>query len=264
MSDGELWDELKGVIEQAILNHPRSNQKELGPSDLGTPCMRKLGFKLAGIEPCNTRGAVPWRPTVGVAVHVWTAEAFAALSEAGIDAGYEVEKNFPVGTLGSLGTIYGTTDLLMARRKTVVDWKVVGTTTLRDVARRIKNGDVGPEPGYRNQIHTYARGAVHAGYEIDTVAIVFLPSAGELGDAICWSEPYDPERAAAVFHTARELLTLIESDPSTLAKLKRADDHCGHCPFFVPGTEKLDTQCPGAPSMQAKIGPPPSVQSLLA
>jgi len=61
------------VIRGAIANHPRSLQKRIGPSEIGTPCDRRIGYKLLGQEE-NPRGDA-WKPTVGTAVHGWLEKA---------------------------------------------------------------------------------------------------------------------------------------------------------------------------------------------
>ena len=56
-----------GMIRHAIAHHPRSLQKRIGPSEVGTPCDRRIGYKLLGHTE-NERGDA-WKPTVGTAVH---------------------------------------------------------------------------------------------------------------------------------------------------------------------------------------------------
>ena len=43
-----------GTIETAIRHHPRSLQKAIGPSEIGADCMRRLAYKILGIDerPC--------------------------------------------------------------------------------------------------------------------------------------------------------------------------------------------------------------------
>ena len=51
---GDPWDalttDIRTVIEDAITNHPRTLQKQIGPSEVGTPCDHCLAAKLAGWE----------------------------------------------------------------------------------------------------------------------------------------------------------------------------------------------------------------------
>lgn len=266
-SPDEVWRELRRVIEAEINSHERSMQKRIGPSELGTPCTRKLGFKLAQIDPPpGFKRSTPWRPTVGTAVHEWLGRTFEKVVNATSDYDqYEIEHRTTVGTI--LGEpIDGTADLVVVWGNTVVDWKVPGPTTMRECARRQKRGELVPEVGYRAQAHGYARGLIHEGYDIEHVMIVFLPAAGELNDAIVWSEPYDAEYADSVIHRARRIAQRIEDNgPQEIGKLKRVSDHCNHCPWFIPGAEPTShTECPGSNDMVAsRSQTPPSVESLL-
>ncbi|GAA3305879.1 hypothetical protein [Nonomuraea dietziae] len=48
-----LCADIDQIIGYASTHQPRSLQQQLGPSDLGSPCDRRLGFQLARIPPCN-------------------------------------------------------------------------------------------------------------------------------------------------------------------------------------------------------------------
>lgn len=49
-AESEEWTEIRGIIEDHITNQPRSLQKEIGPSELGTDCLHCLAARLAGWE----------------------------------------------------------------------------------------------------------------------------------------------------------------------------------------------------------------------
>jgi hypothetical protein len=65
--------DLMDAIRHKITHHPRSLQKRIGPSEIGNPCDRRIGYKLLG-QPENPRGDA-WKPTIGTAVHAWLEEA---------------------------------------------------------------------------------------------------------------------------------------------------------------------------------------------
>lgn len=264
-------EEVLEIIGARIGAHERSNQVEIGPSGLGTPCLRKLGYRLAQ-HPSQRVEEPPWRPTVGTAVHSWLAEMLEAenrreLREDHADkdcpvpwcdhpatgehtARWRVELRVPCGTIEGT-TVYGTIDVYDHANATVLDWKVVGPTALKNYRRH------GPEEfaDYRVQVHVYGRGASRAlRLVVEHVAIMFLPMNGELSEAWLWSEPYDPEIGREAFDRARTVQARItERGPEYIAKLKRAPDHCGHCPWFDASNDTGDWRtCPGDPSMYAK------------
>lgn len=274
-------DTLARLIAARIAAHERSAQVSVGPSELGTPCARKLGFKLAHVEPVNGLDDVPWRPTVGTAVHEWLAAMLRAENarlQAEVDAATARKKTAPCGhpwcgpfghedrflveyrtVVGTLADhpVPGTIDVFDRATGRVIDWKIVGPTTLREQRKRCRKGGPGPGTGYREQGQLYARGLHRSdGFEVAEVCVYFLPSNGELDDAVFWSEPYDPAVGAAVLRRARAILAaLAEHGPQrVLPKLQRVNDHCAHCPFFAPGTTDLTVGCPGADDLIANTG----------
>lgn len=65
-AESEEWTEIRGIIEDHITNQPRSLQKEIGPSELGTDCLHCLAARLAGWEK---RQSAAWLPFIGTCVH---------------------------------------------------------------------------------------------------------------------------------------------------------------------------------------------------
>lgn len=239
-----LRDELLHVIRTTIADNPRSQQKRIGPSEIGSPCQRRIGYKLAGVEPVNDSTA--WRPTVGTAVHTWLEDAFLAANRrwretTGEDVTrYLLEHKVDVGDI--LGQpITGRCDLYDRVTATSVDWKIVGQATLR----RVNAGHI--DVKYRAQGHMYGRGWTRRGMPVDTVAVFFLPSAGELSQAVFWHEPYDEQIATGALanaSTVQAALTLA-GPGGALPVLSTADDHCDFCPYMLPASTELGEACPG-------------------
>ena len=69
----------KVVIEHAA-HAPRTLQKALGPSEIGSPCDRNVVAKLTSM-PRTNHIMDPWPAIVGTAIHSWLAEAFEADNE---------------------------------------------------------------------------------------------------------------------------------------------------------------------------------------
>lgn len=234
---GLLRLELVDVIKRAISDRPRSQQTLIGPSELGTPCARKLGMKLLGITAVNR--SERWRPAVGVATHAWLAEVFALVNQRLGDTRYLIECTVDVGEIDGQ-TIYGTADLFDRVTRTVVDWKIVGNATLKAVRGQMK-------ATHRTQVNLYGRGLIRRGLPVDRVAVMYLPSGGEFHDAVWQCEDYTPwlakdalDRAEGIAVAAR----LIGAE-ALIPQLHMHDDYCLYCPFFQRGRDSVES-CPGA------------------
>lgn len=193
--------DLRMVIEDAVASDPRTLQRDLGPSELGVGCDRCLAHLLAGHDPVET--GMPWLPTIGNAVHDWLeVTVIRHLAASGSDR-YIPEGRVTVGQLRGRD-ITGHSDLLDVHTGTVVDYKVVGATTLRKVSS-------GPSITYRRQAHLYGRGWVAAGYDIRHVAIWYLPrNAMRIDAGHIWTEPYDEQVAVDALARANALAAGVD------------------------------------------------------
>ena len=184
---GELAEE----IRHAVLNQPRSTQTTIGPSDLGMDCTRALLHKLnRDALPAPTPGTyprLPWLPFIGTATHSMLADIFAhSIHQFGADGPrYLIEHRVNVGSVGGQ-EVWGSSDLFDTFAGCVIDWKIVGPTTLKKVKAARHPGNQ-----YRSQGHSYGRGFVRAGFTVNNVMIVFLPRNGEFSERYIWAEPYD-------------------------------------------------------------------------
>lgn len=177
--------ELVSVITGAIANQPRTLQTALGPSEVGTPCMRALIHKLTGErEPAGQEPA--WLPYIGSCVHSGLESAFKndQTNRGLFQPRFLTEHKVCVGCAGGQD-IWGSADLFDIDSGTVVDWKIVGPKRM-ELYR-----DKGPGKQYRTQAHLYGRGFARLGYTVNTVMIMFLPRDGMLKTYYPWAEPYD-------------------------------------------------------------------------
>lgn len=199
------WEEMRRTIERAIDNQPRSLQKRIGPSELGTPCSACLIEKLAGHQERRQPG-MDWLPFVGSAVHEQLAVVFAAANEGLPRARYLVEAKVSVGEIGG-EDITGHADLYDGLLGEVTDYKIVGDTTLRKA-----KGQGHPGPTYRTQAHLYGRGFVRRGLPVKRVRVAFLPrNAKHLRNAYVWDEPYDESVALKAIERADMLARAIQA-----------------------------------------------------
>lgn len=226
------------VIENGIRQQPRSQQKLIGPSEIGTDCDHCLAAKLAGWD--ETEREVAWLPFIGTAVHAEIASMFEADNARATAAGnrprWRVEKRVEVGTIGG-HPISGTCDLYDTFDGIVIDWKIVGAATLR-------TAKAGAKPVYRVQGQLYGLGQENAGHTPREVAIAHLPrNAMSLAQAVIHVEDYDPEIAhqalarANKIHANLQALASINTDTrdAWITTQDRAPG-CFSCPRYPDWT----------------------------
>ena len=243
-TDGRLLHkEYLDIIQQAIDDHPRTKQTEIGPSEIGTPCTRRLAYKLLGQPERQGDG---WKPAVGTAIHTWLEDAFDADNLRGSQAldGYErwfIEETVTVGEVCGV-PVKGHCDLYDRVTGTVIDHKTTGPTQLTKYRRH------GPGAQYRIQAHLYGRGWHLKGMPVERVAIAFLPRNGQLTDSYWWSEPWDEQIALDALERLQGVqLAVTALGEGVLAALGTADNYCTFCPFYKAGSEDLAVGCPGHP-----------------
>lgn len=238
---GALATRIIATVKSAAASAPRSRQREVGPSELGTPCTRRLAYRALGQDPVNL-DTDPWASIQGTAVHAWLAETFGAQSRILPDTPghhYLVEHriHLPEGITGSC-------DLYDRDTGDVIDWKL---TSPQNLAKYRRNG---PGGQYRTQAHLYALGLQLQGEQPRRVNIVFLPRGGRIDQLHAWSEDYDPAVAAAAIRRYQAVMTALwsldpEADPARWALFPTADAYCLYCPFHLPGSPGLGKGCPG-------------------
>lgn len=217
----------------------RSAQTTLGPSEIGTPCDRRLAMALMGIPAVNP-GGDGWAAFVGTMGHIGMGEML-AFADAGTGR-FAVE--LPL-TFQSAHVPKGTTDALDRRDATLIDWKFMGEYSLKKFKLE------GPSPTYRVQAHTYGLGAEQAGEKVKRVAIVGLPRAGgSLDQMHVWSEPYDRKVAEAALKRVDEIASQVEGaqghdDRMTTASTFDTADDCRYCPFLLKKDKEMKRGCPG-------------------
>lgn len=244
------------AVRTAIVEHPRSQQVALGPSEIGISCSRRLGYKLLHYpEPDQ----VNWKATVGTAGHAWLETVFDAdnLRQATQLGGQErwlIETALDVATSPTLGTISGHCDLYDRLTGTVVDHKFVGPAMLKGYRSK------GPSAQYRTQAHLYGLGWAYKKMPVTTVSIMFLPRNGELADAHFWSEPWQPQIALDALNRVEGIALAVKlRGAEALTILPTADNYCGNCPFYKPGSNNPIIGCPGDQSSATHRQPTPAL-----
>lgn len=218
----------------------RGAQSTLGPSEIGTPCDRRLAMSLLQIPPVNP-GGDGWASFVGTAIHAALAEMFMWAN--GRSGRYEVEMplRFPSELVP-----HGTGDLLDRTMMMFVDHKCQGSWS------RNKLKTSGPGDTYRVQVHTYAWGATLRGEVVEHVAIVSWPrEASSLDDLYTWTEPYNPSIAHAAMKRVEDIQHQVRKvspgwTPVQVAASFDVAEDCRYCPFHLPNAKHLQHGCNGS------------------
>lgn len=220
--------ELKAAIIDMIKARdeatPRHLQRELGPSEVGHPCMRRMAYGIMEVERSNPS----WDPLpaiIGTATHKWLESA---AQHANMVLG---RQRWMVETrVNPASWLSGSCDLYDRDTATVIDYKVPGASQF---SKYKKN----PGELYRTQVHLYGKGFCNAGLPVETVAIMFLPRGGTLTGAHMWSEPYNERIADAALERRDQVLCLlndfrIEEHPERYEWIPRSGPSCIFCPWW--------------------------------
>ncbi|GHH67530.1 hypothetical protein GCM10017673_14660 [Streptosporangium violaceochromogenes] len=227
------------TVRDAGANAPRSQQRVIGPSEIGMPCTRRMAYKLLDHPETNTSGD-PWASIIGTAVHAWMEETYAAENARLGRERYVIERRLHIR-----GNIYGSADLYDRDLRVNNDWKVVGADRLKNYRKD------GPGPQYRIQAHLYGLGQENAGETPEHVAITFLPRGGRIDGLHVWTEPYDRAVALGALERLDNVLTALDAlnpagNPQAWAMFPATEAYCTFCAYFQPGSTDLSVGCPGA------------------
>lgn len=221
----------------------RSQQRHIGPSEVGDPCDRALGYRLQRVPRARDEG-LKWAPLIGTWAHTGIAEALTQENERLKRPRYLIEERVEIAPPLLPG---GQVDCYDTDTEEVIDWKLTGKTRMTHYRRH------GPGDVYRTQAHLYAYGWRKAGKDPKSVRIVFLPKwSVDLLDGYEWSEPYRPEIAENALRRLQRVTYLttavaVAADARNWALIPSApgSDNCTYCPWRRPGGPADATGCPG-------------------
>lgn len=265
--------DLKRMVRWASHHAGRSTQRDLGPSEIGHPCDRRLAYKItdaprrayseplpaflgtgghAALEDAATR----WQGQDPDAIEAAEQHPFdvqaarrAALAPYAGNPRYIAETKVTVPGLADGGTL----DLYDNWLRLVIDHKWVGAWSLNKVRRE------GPPDTYRYQAHTYGLGWHYThGTPPEHVAIAFWPretsktygTRAALDYLFVWSEPYRPELAARALARVKKIREKahgmdLSDNPELAGAFDPTPGDCRFCDWYVPNTADLKKGCPG-------------------
>lgn len=220
----------------------RSAQAHLGPSEIGTPCDRRLALSLLRV-PATNPGGDGWAAFVGTCTHAGLAEMF---MWANADTGrYATEASL---TFPSAEVPHGTADLLDRVLFMLGDHKIQGQWS----ANKLRES--GPSPTYRVQMHTYAYGMRLKGERVDYVALISWPrDQSTLDNLYVDVERYDPTVALDALHRVEDIAGKVKAlqEASAFGALGIGltfpfdNSDCKFCPFYAPGDKAHERGCDG-------------------
>jgi hypothetical protein len=223
-------DMVRDLIVDHDASRPRSQQTAIGPSDLSSPCDRKLIHQILG-----TPKAVD--PAVNLAA--WVGTALHAQMEAALKGNPDWLTEQKVGVkLSKTLTIAGHLDAYHKPSKTIVDWKSVGPSALAKYRRATPDN-------YRTQVSVYGLLAVLSGrMSVENTAIVFIPRNGDMADIHVDCHPWDQDRADNAIRRLEALHAAAAAGPVVLPLVGTADD-CRFCGWWNPNAWADGNGCPG-------------------
>lgn len=231
---------MKEIFRSYSTRMARNVQDTLGPSEIGTPCDRRLAMSAMHVPPVNP-GMDGWASFVGTCIHTGLAEMFQwADSNTGRFA-VEVPLTFPSEVVP-----HGTSDLLDRVLCMVDDHKAMGRFSLDKLRTK------GISPLYRVQLNTYAYGQRLKGERITHVALVAWPrEQNSLADLYVVVEPYNPDIAHDAIRRAEQITADAYAKGSTglsqleVAKTFEVADDCTFCPFYAKQDPNMERGCNG-------------------
>lgn len=236
----EIASQMKEIFFAYSNRMDRSVQETLGPSEIGTPCDRRLAMSVMHVPPVNP-GMDGWASFVGTCIHAGLAEMFQWADANTGRFAVEVPLTFPSEVVPK-----GTSDLLDRVVCMVDDHKAMGRFSLDKLRTE------GIKPLYRVQLNVYGYGQRLKGERVTHIALIAWPrEQASLADLYVVVEPYDPEIAQGAIRRAEQIavqtgvlkrqgLTQLEA-----AKTFEVADDCTFCPFFAKHDPQMERGCNG-------------------
>jgi hypothetical protein len=232
------------AVREYAARDPRSQQAEIGPSEIGDPCDARIMRKVLGLPVIAWPD--PWASFVGTAVHAKLAEVFEAVNATLATPRYLLERR--VWATPKLGGSTDLAEVIEWREATtdnpaggvvdVYDHKVLGT----DSMRAVKAEKLAPNTKYGTQIDTYALGWRNAGYEVRTVNLALWPRTGFLDGLVLIDREPDYGSAEVAIERVDWLRTQGETFGAATDDAPWQDGRiaaapgkgCGFCPYYSP------------------------------
>lgn len=217
--------EVASIFERHQNGQARSQQRAIGPSEVGHPCERHLGYKLAGIPPSTVEG-LKWAALLGTWCHGGAERAVHEENERLGRERYLVERRAQISDAIVDG---GNTDVFDLEAMEVIDWKFPGE------ASSAKSAKEAPQE-YVVQGMLYGLGWHRMGYTPRTVRIFFLPRwSNKISDAHEWAAEWSEKVALDALSrlaNVKAASLMITSGLAYWTELQADTTKCMFCPWL--------------------------------
>jgi hypothetical protein len=235
----ELRETLTAAIKKRSSGSTRSRQTDIGPSEVGDACVRKLSYRMLGWEKTNT-DTDPWASTSGTAIHAYLADVFKRDNDKK-NPRWIIETKVQVTP-----TLAGSVDLFDTQLGMVIDHKCVGATSMK------KARESGPSHQQLVQLNLYAYGFKQQGFDVKSIALAFYPFGGFLTGSNglhTWVGEYDEQVALDAIERLDNIKNLVatldpEANPDRWSLIPATPSYlCTWCPWFLPESTDLSKGC---------------------
>ena len=235
MTLGEMVikEELMEIIDWANAESPRTQQRALGCSEVGTACDRRIAYRIAGTKRVNFPDTL--KANMGTAFHTYLDNAVTGFQHARNTTRYFTEIE-----VWPADFVKGHVDLYDIVRQIVLDWKTTSAENLRLWKK------TGIPFHYLVQIMLYGKGVINAGRPVQRVGLVGISRSGTYRDVAVLTVPYDDKIANDALRRVWQIGKAVTVEKLKFHEFTTDTEMCGWCPFFRGGTRSADaTGCPG-------------------
>lgn len=227
-----LEDDLKAMIRDGSDDMPRNQQVALGPSEVGTPCLRQLAYGLLHEEECNP----DWDPLAalrGTAFHEWMKWAADRANERLGRVRWLAEKKVGPPGPGRRGTC----DLYDLDTHSVIDHKCPGPTRFKHYTTH------GPSLQYETQTLIYGYGWEELGLPVEHVGIYWINLVSTVDKTKLWWRPYDRALAEKAFARVDSTIAMcdelrVDEHPERYELIPTTPtDDCRFCNWWTPNPQ---------------------------
>jgi len=211
------------LVRYGFGTNRRSMQAEIGSSEIGWECDRRIAYRLSGAPVTNPGD--PMAAIFGTGLHLWMAQEFDRFNTRRFR--YLVEYGC------TYRDVLGHGDLFDLDTATVTDWKTTTIAKIRSMRRQ------GVPAGYVVQVQHNAAALAADGWQPQAVALNFFPKDSTLDNSWVWRAVINRQLVDTAIDRVNRLRG---TDPATVPA--SPGRHCAFCAQYDAHTTDLSRSCP--------------------